>query len=241
MTGMKSKTPPEELLLLKAALEARIAANPALAGKLRDLRAWQAARLQHTYEELRRDERYRIAVDFFLNELYGPQDFTRRDTDMRRAWKYFKRALPEGALRVLQRAFALQVLSEELDQGMAERLSGAAITSASYSSAYRSVGTPDARREQIDLLIAVGEDLERLVSHAWISLALRSARAPAKAAGFGALQDFLEKGFAAFRRMKGAQRFLSAILQRETDIMEALFNGSADPFEPDSATGADVP
>ena len=241
MTGIKSMTPPEELLAQKVALEARIAAIPALARALRELRAWQAARLQHTYEDLRQDERYRGAVDFFLNELYGPQDFTRRDDDVRRAWKYFKRALPDAALRVLQRALALQVLSEELDQGMAERLIGETITRTSYCSAYRQVGTPDARREQIDLLIAVGEDLERLVRHAWISLALRSSRVPAKAAGFGALQDFLENGFAAFRRMKGAERFLSAILQRETDVMEALFNRSADPFEPGSVASADLP
>jgi hypothetical protein len=232
---------PEELLQRKIALDARVAETPGLAQTLRELRAWQAARLARTYDDLHKDNRYGAAVGFFLNELYGPQDFTRRDSDFRRAWKYFKRALPDAALQVLQRTLALQVLSEELDQAMAGRLAAGPVTSASYSAAYRSVGRPEARREQIDLLIAIGEDLERLVRHTWITLALRAAHAPANAAGFGALQDFLERGFAAFRRMKSAQRLLAAIRQRETLLMEALFNGNADPSEWVDAKDADLP
>ena len=236
----KALAAPEKLLQRKAALDARVDETPALADTLRELRAWQAARLLRTYEDLRRDDRCGGAVEFFLNELYGPQDFTRRDSDFRRAWKYFKRALPDPALQVLQRTLALQVLSEELDLAMAERLPRGPLTSASYSAAYCSVGSPEARREQVDLLIAIGEDLDRLVRHSWISLALRAARVPASAAGFGALQDFLERGFAAFRRMKSAQRLLAAIRQRETQLMEALFKGDADPFERTGAKTADV-
>ena len=205
------------------------------------VRAWQAARLARTYDDLRKDNRYGGAVEFFLTELYGPQDFTRRDDDLRRAWSHFKRALPNAALQVLQRTLALQVLSEELDQAMAEHLSADPLTGASYSAAYHSVGRADARRRQVDLLIVIGEDLERLARHSWISLALRAAHVPAYAAGFRALQDSLERGFAGFRRMKGAHRLLAAIRQRETQLMEALFSGSTDPFEPPGAVSANLP
>ena len=37
-----------------------------------------------------------------------------------------------------------------------------------------------------------------------------------------ALQDFLERGFAAFRTMNGAATFLATIEERETRIMEAI-------------------
>lgn len=241
MTGVDPIKNLEDLLARKLALDSRTVEKPELANNLRKLRAWQAARLARTYDDLRNDKRHGEAVEFFLTELYGPQDFTRRDSDLRRAWSYFKRALPNAALRVLHRALALQVLSEELDQAMAEQLSPGPVTRTSYAAAYRSVDRADARRHQVDLLIAIGEDLERLVRHSWISLALRAAHFPAHAAGFGALQDFLEGGFAGFRRMKGAQRLLAAIRQRETQLMEALFNGSGDPFEPVGAPSASLP
>jgi len=204
----------------------------------RKLRTWQAERLARTYDDLRQDPRYGAAVEFFLTDLYGPQDFTRRDGDLRRLGRLVKHALPDAALQVLQSTFTLQSLSEELDGAMAENLAAGAVTGASYAAAYRRVGRADARRRQIDLLIAIGEDLDRLVRHSWIALALRAAHVPAHAAGFGALQDFLERGFAGFRRMKGAKPLLAAIRQRETRLMEALFNGAADPFEPAGASSA---
>jgi hypothetical protein len=53
---------------------------------------------------------------------------------------------------------------------------------------------------------------------------------PAHAAGFGALQDFLERGFAAFERRGGAERFLQAVRDRELALMQALLAGD-EPFE----------
>ena len=47
-------------------------------------------------------------------------------------------------------------------------------------------------------------------------------RQPARLAGLSGLQDFLERGFAAFRSMGGAEEFLRTIDARETQIMEAI-------------------
>ena len=63
-----------------------------------------------------------------------------------------------------------------------------------------------------------------------IRTALAMMRQPAKLAGMSALQDFLERGFAAFRDMNGASDFLATIDERETRIMEAIIDGSYDPF-----------
>jgi len=57
------------------------------------------------------------------------------------------------------------------------------------------------------------------------------ARRPAHAAGFGAMQEFLERGLDAFEGMKGADEFLETIRRREWRWMERLFAGVADPFE----------
>ena len=55
-------------------------------------------------------------------------------------------------------------------------------------------------------------------------------RRPARAAGFAALQSFLERGFAAFRKMGGAGAFLATIDERERRLMEAIFGGESAPF-----------
>ena len=55
-------------------------------------------------------------------------------------------------------------------------------------------------------------------------------RQPARLAGLSALQDFLERGFAAFRRMGGAATFLATINERETQLLEAIADGATAPF-----------
>lgn len=49
-------------------------------------------------------------------------------------------------------------------------------------------------------------------------------------AGLGALQDFLERGVAAFRAMGGAHGFLATVRERETALHDAIVGGSSDPF-----------
>jgi hypothetical protein len=49
---------------------------------------------------------------------------------------------------------------------------------------------------------------------------LRLARGPAYAAGFAALQDFLERGFEAFRQLGGSEEFIRIVVMRERERME---------------------
>lgn len=217
--------PPREagqLLERKARLTSRIAARPELAERLRTLRAWQAGRLARTYADLRADPRSAQAVEFFLSDLYGPQDFTRRDAQLTRAWRVLRRTLPAVTLKILTLAIELEVLSEELDLEVVQRLPPGEITAESYARAYRAAGRPEARRRQIELTVDIGERLGRAVHIPLVGVALRAARAPARMAGFGLLQDFLERGFAAFARMPGATPLLKTIGDRETAFMTSI-------------------
>jgi len=198
--------------------------------RLRELRAWQAARLASTYGDLLHDPECVDAMKFFLTDLYGPEEHTRRDQDLARAWSVLSRTLPRATLGLLERAIQLQTLTAQLDEAMVQQLAAGPVTQESYAAAYRAVGRPEARRRQIDLVLTIATDLDRIVRHAWLAFALRAAHVPAHAAGFGALQDFLERGFAAFRRMKDAGRMLNAIRERETRLSAALFEGAAAPF-----------
>jgi len=211
-------------------LEARSSAVPSLAQRLQELRDWQALRLAQTYQDLRRDAQFSQAVEFFLTDLYG-RDFARRNLEISRVWRFIRSALPAAAVKVLEWAIELETLTLDLDLAMVAQLPAGPISRTSYTAAYCALGRGESRQRQIDLIIDVGEQLSRVAKRSLISLALRSAHAPAHAAGFGVLQDFLERGLAAFRSIQDAGLLLQTIRQRETRLMQALLVGSEEAFD----------
>lgn len=211
-------------------------ADSAAMALLTALRRWQAQRLARTYADLAASERYAAATEFFLSDLYGDRDFTERDLSIERAYPLVVRLLPDAALLPVARAIELHALTAELDRALCRALleepgAKGGITEAVYASAYRRCANRPQRLRQIELLLAVGERLDRVVGKPLIERALRLARRPARAGGFGQLQDFLERGFAAFKQMGGAAEFLATIGRRETRILDRLFAGSARPFD----------
>lgn len=212
------------LIERKSRFAERAGAAP-VAERLKELRAWQAARLAATYADLRQDPLAADAVRFFLADLYGPQDFTQRDQDVARAWPLLKRALPARALEVLSLAIELDVLSAELDLEMTRRLPPGPLGAGVYAETYRAVGRPEDRRRQIRLIVEIGTALARAVQTPLVQLALRAAHGPAHLAGFGALQDFLERGFAVFHKLPHPQQLLTIIEEREIGLMQILLEG----------------
>ena len=87
------------------------------------------------------------------------------------------------------------------------------------------------------MIVQIGLSLTRLAGHAWLARLLRAAHLPAHAAGFGALQDFLERGLAAFRAMPEPERLMQAVGCREVQLMNALLAGTALPAALQPAAG----
>lgn len=221
----------DELLVRNRSLRAQFSEDPGLQDELQALQRWQAGRLERTYADLQERERYRPGVEFFLEELYTDKDYLPRDTQLERASPILKRMLPAQAQESMRMAVQLEVLSQELDGEMTRQLgAGTTIDEQSYAEAYRKVGRRDDRERQIGFILEAGRDLERLVKLPMIYTLVRMAHGPAHLAGFGALHDFLEDGFRAFRAMGGAEEFLHAIEDRETRIMEQIFSEHPQPF-----------
>ncbi|MGD8708865.1 MAG: hypothetical protein PVF40_00640 [Ectothiorhodospiraceae bacterium] len=200
------------------------------------LRRWQSERLERTHADLLADRRSRSAMEFFLDELYGPYDFSQRDQDIERIYPIMIRVLPAAAVHTLTRALELNSLSHELDQRLLEVLENELgvrdeITEETYAEAYRRCANPEERARQIDLIDSLGRDLTAIVGRRRTGWLLRVARRPARAAGFGELQSFLERGYDAFRRMPHPQEFLDKVVERERRIMENLFDAAEDPFD----------
>ena len=209
--------------------EAR-AASPDLSARLDRLAAWQSRRLNATYADLALQPRYAPAIEFFRSDLYGPGDYSRRDADLARVVPVMTRVLPQGLIATVARAMELSVLSIELDRRMIEKLDpDAAISVAAYCDAFRALANRDVRLRQIALIVQVGGALDRYVAKPMLRSALAAMRAPARAAGFGALQTFLERGAAAFRRMHGAGEFLATVEAREIELVDAIFAGDRAP------------
>lgn len=200
--------------------------------RLAELKRWQAARLAKTYEDYASLPRYAQATAFFLDDLYGVKDFSGRDQEMLRILPAMARILPASAVDTASRAIELEALTEDLDQRLAAALAKGPITDESYANAYRATSTRAERERQIDLIDHVGRNLDALVAKPFVGTTLKLMRQPARVAGLAGLQDFLEHGFQAFRRMKGAGEFLGALRDRETAILNGFFSGKAEPFSP---------
>lgn len=187
--------------------------------------------MSETYKDLYADPHYRRACYFFLERLYGGREFEQRDRQLERVAPVMNRLLSDDMLRVVADAMALQADSLELDIDLAARLAGVdEITQPAYAAAYRAQARWDDRIAQIRAIGRLGRTLDRVVHRSAILRLVRVIRLPARAAGFGALQDFLEEGLRAFRAMRGAEPFIEAIEQREMKALEAMRAGADRPF-----------
>ena len=222
-------SPPETTARILASLEqvqaelARRGAEPGLLPKVLTLKHYQQRRFERSYADLLASARHGAAARFFLDELYGPQDFSRRDAQFARVVPALVKLFPHEVVATVERLAALHALSEQLDTRMARCLPGPDCGAAAYAAAWQAAGSPAERETQVALLLAVGHALDELTRKPLLRQALRMMRKPAAAAGLAELQSFLERGFDCFKAMGGAAAFLQAVAERERALAGALF------------------
>lgn len=208
---------------------------------LAQLRSWQSARLAQTHADLLASHRYGPACRFFLSDIYAPRDFSQRDQDIEYLYAIMSSFLPEFLLKVVRKAIEMNDLTNELDQALARVLvenlgvtgdsTGASITPQLYAEAYRICDNFAERLHQIELIGEVGRMVDRGTRIPLVGATLHLARHPARRAGWGELQGFLERGYTAFKHMGRAEGFLHTIQQREITILERIFAHHPDPFQ----------
>lgn len=202
----------------------RRAANGSLALRVREVKRYQHARFAVTYADLLADRYTAGAARFFLEDLYGPKDFSERDAQFARVIPGLVRLFPAELCETVLSLARLHALSERLDTEMGLAMDGPGLDGPSYGQAWRQVGRSDDRNAQIALMQEVGTALERHTRRPLLRQSLRLMRGPASAAGFGALQAFLERGFDTFRALRDAKGFLNTIATRERALALRLFN-----------------
>ncbi len=202
-------------------------------GKLAQLnivKEWQCDRLLASHHDLWEVKRFQPAITFFINELYGPKDFSQRDADIAKVIPKMEKWLPESAMHSLEVAIHLNSLSQDLDLLLLNNLDinpaePNALNRTHYANAYRKCNNPEQRLLQIEHIEKLGMDLAKVVKIPGISMILKMARTPAKTIGVEALQQFLEDGFQAFKTLKKVEDFIIPVVTEERRIMQAIFDG----------------
>ena len=196
------------------------------------LRTYQSARLEASYTDLLASPRYHDAARFFLDDLYGPKEFAQRDEDIARIVPTLVKLLPAAAVATLAQAIELDALSETLDAALLAQLNGAVPSAATYAPAYAACANRPLRGRQLVITTELGASLNRLTKVPLLLTTLKMMSVPARAAGLGQLQRFLERGFSAFKKMGDASDFVATVVGRERAMMEQWFAASQKPHAP---------
>jgi hypothetical protein len=197
------------------------------------VKSLQTRRFAGTYADLLAGGRFAAPTRFFLDELYGDKDYAERDAQFVRIAPAIERVFPAAAAQTAVALAQLHALTEELDHAIGRAwldLVQAPGEPARYIEAWRNVGCRAERSSQVRAVLAIGEDMIRLTRTPGLRMMLRVMRAPAAAAGLAALQRFLEAGFdtfAALARAGHAPAFLRTIADRESALIDQLFDAPA--------------
>ena len=207
-------------------------ADPALHDAIVSVKSFQARRFAQTYADLLSAGPYKDAARFFLDELYSDKDYSLRDAQFSRIAGALQTLFPKPVVAIAVSLAELHALTEELDHKVgSEWLLAAGLKNTNegqrYRHAWRAVGRRSDRVAQLNDVLAVGYELDKLTRASGLRMMLKMMRRPASAAGLSSLQSFLESGFDTFAQMngrgKGAQEFLQIVQERESLLIEELF------------------
>jgi hypothetical protein len=200
------------------------------------LRGWQAQRLAQTYADLLAEPQFSPACQFFLSDIYAPRDFSQRDHDLERIYKFVARVLPAQTILLLTETVELNRLTSALDDGLLRVLVDQlgvtdTLTPELYAEAYRRCDNYAERVHQIELTRSVLMQVGEGARHVVVGAALKVARLPAQRAGWVGVYDFLERGRQAFKPMKDARTFVDTIAQRELGCLDRIYASDLQGFK----------
>ena len=180
------------------------------------------------YDDLICNPRYSSAVNFLLNDLYASPDLIKRMLDLRQARAAMSRALPDAMMATVARAVEFSVCLFETDLAVAEAVSEdggdvALMSESEFDTVLLKATSREQLERQLELVVIVGREIEAVVHKPFVSTALKLCRKPAKLMGLSELQAFLERGFSAFKSMRGSETFFQIFKTREQDRINKLF------------------
>jgi len=196
---------------------------------------WQMDYLLTFFKDLHERPGFGDAIDFVISDLAGVS-ISERDQDLQRAAPAITTMLPRKALQTVAAAAELNAHVLEINLGIFTHLlvDGRLpdpIDERTYCVAMREASTLDECVELVRLAIWLGDTLKGLVKVPLLGGMVRAMRGPAHAAGFGALQEFLETGYVTFKAIPDIDHFLAEIETRMTRVFEIIFTTPLDELD----------
>jgi len=193
---------------------------------------WQLDYLLPFFSDLYARDGYSEAIDFTMSDLAGI-GISSRDRDLERAAPAITSMLPLGALETIARAAEMNARILKVNIGICRCLLvgnrlPARITEYEYCVACRKASSLEECVELVHLVTALGRTLRSLINVPMIGITLRAMRMPAHAAGFGALQEFLENGYRTFKQIPDIEHFLGEIEIRMIEVFERIYTAPLD-------------
>ena len=162
---------------------------------------------------------------------------------MERVLPKAEKYLPQAAVQVLAKVIYMDHLAEEMDLKLAQKMMELTINpkvlldEKTYITLFRNTGEQTVRQQQVLLVPEVGRSLVKLTRVPLLSSVLRMTRGAARKAELEDFHDFLRAGLSAFASLKRPEDFFQTIVDRELALMEAIFNGELQGFQPHPTAG----
>ena len=185
----------------------------------RTLQIFQSTRLNSTYKDIKQDPEYALIGDFFFNKLYAPEDFTFRDTSIKKLHAALDGKIYKGMVTGVTKVIELHELSDRLDDLMVEKMVEYGIdenmTMEQYQQIYKSLDNYDQRIYQINLGAEVTRIFHKL-SRKWIvGISLKTVKTAAIVFSIKPVIDFVYEGYTSFKKIKNIDYFIDTVLERE--------------------------
>ena len=198
------------------------------------LQAWQAQRVRRTHQASLHHPLHQRAAEFVLLDAYERLDILSLAPQLARIVRYAERLFPQPLLRIADLALAINVLTAQMDQAIAEALfeemGVMEIDEADYIQAFLSVGGVACRQQQLTLILELVQALARQADNKMVLVAFKLAKAPAYSAGFRSLYAFMATGLEVLRGLPDAVNVVEQIVEVELALNDALASGKANPL-----------
>ena len=185
----------------------------------RSLQAFQSARINATYADIKNSDEYAQIGKFFFEKLYAPEDFSFRDTSMKTLHKLLDGKIYTGIISAVSKVIELHDLTDSQDDRMVEQMIamgvGVDMDMDQYQKVYRSLDNYDQRIAQIELSAEVTRIFHRLSKKWIVAVSLNTVRTAAHLIGMGKILDFIHEGYTGFRVIKNIDFFVETIDSRE--------------------------
>lgn len=190
---------------------------------------WQLDYLLQYFEDMQARPDQAAAVAFIISDLAGVE-ISQRDQEFAKVVPMMVRLLPKNVLASAAAAMRLNASVLENNLAICQSIDAAHLLSGKvrereYAEACRCVTSYEECMELVGLTVELGHELQHAIEIPMIGATLKAMRGPARLAGIGALQSFLETGFRTFAALENVDQFLSEIEQRMERIFRRIYRG----------------